>query len=122
MIGFTDALNMWRLALHDSVRSDVADLSARQMAVLLEVYIEEPPHRVRDLARKLNISKPAITRSLDRLAAAGFLRRKPDESDARSIVIQRTVKGSVFLREFGESVQSALEHAMAQAQKKDNAS
>ena len=35
------------------------------MAVLLTVYLTPPPHAVRGLAAKQNISMPAITRALD---------------------------------------------------------
>ena len=34
-------------------------------------------------------------------------RRKVDEDDRRSVLLQRTVKGSVFLREFGELIVNA---------------
>jgi len=37
----------------------------------------------------------------------GLARRKTDEADRRSVFIQRTVKGSMFLREFGELIVSA---------------
>jgi len=74
------------------------------MAVLLTVYLTPPPHTVRGLAAELNISKPAITRALDRLGEFGLVRRKPDESDRRSIEVQRTVKGSVYLSEFSEMI------------------
>jgi hypothetical protein len=33
-----------------------------------------------------------------------LLRRKIDESDRRSVLIQRTLSGSVFLREYGEII------------------
>ena len=36
-----------------------------------------------------------------------LLKRKVDESDRRSVLVQRTVKGSVFLREFGEIIVTA---------------
>lgn len=101
------ALDLWRRAIVDSVRVDAPDLSARQMALLLTVYLTSPPHTVRGLAAALNVSKPAITRAIDRLSELGMVRRKPDENDRRSVLIQRTVKGSVFLREFGELVVSA---------------
>ncbi len=101
------ALDLWRRAIVDSVRIDAPDLSARQMAMLLTVYLTPPPHTVRGMASALNISKPAVTRAIDRLGDLGMVRRKPDESDRRSVLIQRTVKGSVFLREFGELVVSA---------------
>ena len=87
------ALGLWRKALVASVRRDGPDLSARQMALLLTVYLTTPPHTVRGLAGVLNISKPAITRALDRLGEIGLVRRKVDETDRRSVLIQRTVKG-----------------------------
>ena len=101
------ALDLWRGAIVESVRREAPDLSARQMALLLTVYLTPPPHTVRGLALTLNISKPAITRALDRLSDYGLIRRKVDEQDRRSVLIQRTVKGSVFLREFGDIIVAA---------------
>ena len=103
------ALDLWRCAIVESVRRDAPDLSARQMALLLTVYLTAPPHTVRGLAAILNISKPAITRAVDRLSEYGLLRRKIDEADRRSVLMQRTVKGSVFLREFGDIIVTAGE-------------
>jgi len=62
---------------------------------------------VRGLSEALNISKPAITRALDRLSSLGMVKRKVDEEDRRSVLVQRTVKGSVFLREFGDIIVGA---------------
>ncbi len=101
---FDQALEVWRGAVLEVVRRDPADLSARQMAVVLTVYLSPPPHTVRGLARTLNVSKPAITRALDRLEKLEFVRRRPDESDRRSILVQRTVKGSVYLRETADLI------------------
>lgn len=98
------ALDMWRRAIVESVRLDAPDLSARQMALLLSVYLTPPPHTVRGLAEALKISKPAVTRAVDRLSEMEMVRRKPDEHDRRSVFIQRTVRGSVFLREYGELI------------------
>ena len=81
------------------VRRDGADLSARQLGVLLTVYLTEGPHTVRGLAAALNVSKPAITRALDRLGELDLARRKTDPADRRSVLVQRTVKGAAFLRE-----------------------
>ncbi len=101
------ALDLWRRATLTSVRRDAPDLSARQMALLLTVYLMPPPHTVRGLAETLKVSKPAITRALDRLSDIELVRRKPDEKDRRSVLIQRTVRGSVFLREFAELIATA---------------
>jgi DNA-binding MarR family transcriptional regulator len=89
------------------VRLDAPDLSARQMGLLLNVYLKPPPHTVRGLAKSLNVSKPAITRAVNRLSELGMVKRKTDDADRRSVLIQRTVKGSVFLREFGELIVAA---------------
>ena len=102
-----DALDLWRRALVSSVRLDAPDLTARQMALLLSVYLTPPPHTVRGLSSTLKVSKPAITRAIDRLSDMELVRRKTDEEDRRSVLIQRTVRGSVFLREYGELIVAA---------------
>jgi DNA-binding MarR family transcriptional regulator len=81
------------------VRRDGVDLSARQLGVFLTCYLNEGAHTVRGLAGQLNVSKPAITRALDRLSDLDLARRKVDPSDRRSVLVQRTTKGSAFLRE-----------------------
>ena len=102
-----EALDIWRRATVASVRRDAPDLSARQMALLLSVYLTPPPHTVRGLSELLKVSKPAVTRAVDRLGELGLVRRKVDEEDRRSVLLQRTVKGSVFLREYGELIVAA---------------
>jgi len=81
------------------VRRDDVDLSARQLAVFLTCYLHEGGQTVRGLSTDLNVSKPAITRALDRLGELDFARRKVDPLDRRSVLVQRTVKGTAFLRE-----------------------
>ena len=97
-----DALSLWHAVTLAGMARGQPDLTTRQMAVLLHVYLEAPPHTVRGLAATLDISKPAITRALDRLGHLGLIRRKKDDDDRRSILVQRTVSGSVFLREFAD--------------------
>ena len=45
------------------------------------------------------MSKPAITRALDRLGELDLARRKVDPLDRRSVLVQRTTKGAAFLRD-----------------------
>lgn len=105
------ALNAWRKVLVEAVRSKGPDLSSRQLALMLTVYLEEGPHTVRGLASFLNISKPAISRALDRLGELNFVRRRRDEKDKRNVLVQRTVQGSMFLVEFAESIKRAKDSA-----------
>jgi DNA-binding MarR family transcriptional regulator len=97
-------LNGWMTSLVDYVRSGKPDLTNRQMALLLVVYLKPGPHTVRGLARILNVSKPVITRALNRLGALGYLRRQRDDSDKRNIFVAPTTEGADFLEEFGQFI------------------
>lgn len=98
----TEALGLWHRVMVGALKAETPDLSTRQFTLLLQIYLAPPPHTVRGLARQLSISKPAVTRALDRLADHRLIRRKTDERDRRSVLVQRTVQGAVFLREFGD--------------------
>ena len=89
------------------VRRDGPDLSARQLGVFLTCYLQDGNHTVRGLAAELNVSKPAITRALDRLSELDLARRKVDPQDRRSVLVQRTLKGQAFLRELRSIMQEA---------------
>jgi DNA-binding MarR family transcriptional regulator len=82
-----------------SVARDGPDLTARQLAVFLKVYLEpNADHTVSGLAAVLNVSKPAITRALDRLEELDFSKREQDRLDRRSVIARRTPAGSAYLR------------------------
>lgn len=97
-------LSTWMMALVDYVRSGEPDLTNRQMALLMMVYLKPGPHTVRGLARSLNVSKPVVTRALNRLGALGYLRRQRDDSDKRNIFVAQTPEGADFLEEFGQFI------------------
>jgi DNA-binding MarR family transcriptional regulator len=93
------------------VRSDRPDLTARQLtarqlaarqlAVFLTVYLTDEAQTVRGLAVALGVQKPAVTRALDRLGEFELVKRKVDQADRRSVLVQRTAAGRTFLRELG---------------------
>lgn len=96
----TDGLvGILRNTIVSLVRRDGPDLSARQLGVFLTCYLESEAQTVRGLAARLNVSKPAITRALDRLSEFDLVRRKTDPADRRSVLVQRTPSGTAFLRE-----------------------
>jgi len=88
-----------RTAIVELVRWDGPDLSARQLGVFLTCYLETEAQTVRGLAAKLGVSKPVITRALDRLSEFDLVRRKTDPLDRRIVLVQRTATGMAFLRE-----------------------
>jgi DNA-binding MarR family transcriptional regulator len=91
------ALELWRTVTVQAVRSDEPDLTTRQLAVLMTITLNAPPHTVRGLALALRIAKPAVTRAIDALERFGLAVRVPDEDDARSVLVMRTARGQLFL-------------------------
>jgi DNA-binding MarR family transcriptional regulator len=103
------AMQLWHDVGLAQVRDDAPDLSLRQMTVLLTIYLESPPHTVRGLAAKLGVTKPVITRALDSMGKAGLVSRRRDEKDRRNVLVQRTVKGVLFLERLGDLITGTLE-------------
>lgn len=98
------ALRLWHHVGLAQVRDAEPDLSTRQMTILLSIYLEAPPHTVRALAAKLDVSKPVITRALDAMGKLGLVTRRRDDADLRNVLIQRTVMGSLYLERLADLV------------------
>jgi DNA-binding MarR family transcriptional regulator len=77
------------------------------MSLMLSVYLGEGPHTVRGLAQALRISKPAVSRALDRLGELGYVYRQRDDLDRRNVLVQRTQSGARFLTDFGHLIDEA---------------
>ena len=101
---FNTALQLWFNVTTRSLRELPYDLSQRQLGVLLTVYMAPPPHTIRSLSEHLGVSKPAIWRAVDALSLLDLLRRKKDESNRRNVFLQRTINGSVLLRDFADII------------------
>ena len=95
----TQALRLWQQVNLSEVRGKSPDLTMRQAAILLTVYLEPPPHTVRGLAARLGVTKPVITRALDTMgdaeAAVAPPRRERQaqracEAHRRRCIIRRT--------------------------------
>jgi DNA-binding MarR family transcriptional regulator len=93
------------------VKRDGLDLTARQLGIFLTVYLEKGPHTVRRMAVLFNICKPAVTRSLDRLAELDLARRKVDPRDRRSVLVHPTEGGWTFLAELRSAMAEATTDA-----------
>ncbi len=100
-------LTLWHHVMLDNVHTQEASMTMRQMSVLMNVYLTSPPHTVRGLAAELRVTKPVITRALDTLGRLGYIKRKRDETDRRSVLVQRTVKGAVYLSELSNRIEEA---------------
>ncbi|MBP1851759.1 MarR family winged helix-turn-helix transcriptional regulator [Rhizobium halophytocola] len=100
----SQALGLWHRVALGQVRHDHRDLTLRQMAILLEIYLVPPPHTVRGLAATLGVTKAVITRALDTMGAMGLVTRERDAIDRRNVVIKRTVDGALYLEKLGDLV------------------
>lgn len=98
------ALTLWHNVALAMVRDDEPDLSLRQASILLIVYLEAPPHTVRGLAAMLGVSKPVVTRALDSMGKLDLLSRRRDEKDRRNVLVQRTVKGALYLERLADTI------------------
>ena len=104
------SLASWMRALIGYVRSGEPDLTNRQMALLMLVYLTPGPHTVRGLAKALGVSKPVVTRALNTLGALGYLRRERDQDDRRNIFVVRTKDGADFLEGFKRNLRAGEDH------------
>ena len=100
----SQALRLWQQVAVSEVETGGHDLSMRQLAILLTIYLDPPPHTVRGLAARLGVAKPVVTRALDTMGEWGLVSRQCDEADRRNVLIRRTVEGALFVERFGDLV------------------
>ncbi len=93
------------------IRSGQPDLTLRQLAIALVVYQTDGLQTVRGLAKHLNISKPAVTRALDRLEELNLAYREVDPKDRRSVPVQRTAGGAAMVGRLGATMSAAADKA-----------
>jgi DNA-binding MarR family transcriptional regulator len=100
----SQALRLWQQVNLSEVRDKRPDLTMRQAAILLSVYLEPPPHTVRGLAARLGVTKPVITRALDTMGELKLLSRHRDDHDKRNVLVKRTVEGALFVERLGDVI------------------
>ena len=100
----SQALRLWQQVNLSEVRDKRPDLTMRQAAILLSIYLDPPPHTVRGLAARLGVTKPVITRALDTMGELKLLSRHRDEHDKRNVLVKRTVEGALFVERLGDVI------------------
>jgi DNA-binding MarR family transcriptional regulator len=100
-----DLLATWRAFLnaHDRVTRAISrDLAAAGLPdlswydLLWAVY--RGPLRVKELADAVVLSPTAMSRFVDRVEAAGYVRREPDPADRRALQVTITDEGRALLK------------------------
>jgi len=100
-----DTLDTWRAFLNAHARVTRAisrDLAAAGLPDL-SVYdvlwaLYKRPLRVNQLADAVVLSRTAMSRFVDRLASAGYVRREPDPDDRRALQVTITDEGRALLK------------------------
>lgn len=77
------------------------DLEPAAFDVLATLRRAGPPYRLSpsSLVRTAMVTSGAITQRLDRLEARGLVRREPDSSDGRGVVVELTEAGAALVDE-----------------------
>ncbi len=102
-----DAVVALRATLLTLVRRDGRDLTARQLTALMTVYLDDQVYTVSSMAELLSISRPGVTRIIDRLAEYDLVEREEDHADRRRVLIRRTSHGEGFMRDLNEIARRA---------------
>lgn len=103
------ALSFWKDVTLDLSQKDRSDLTARETAVLLSVYLKRPPHTLDVLCYTLSLSRSAIREALAVLFSKGLLYQGEVDKKGGQCSIHRTVKGTLFLDDMADAVRSASE-------------
>jgi DNA-binding MarR family transcriptional regulator len=69
--------------------------------------------RVNELARAVVLSPTAMSRFVDRVEAAGCVRREPDPADRRALQVVLTAEGSALLRRIWPVYERGIERHFA---------
>ena len=94
------------------LRPVTMDMSARQLRLLTMTSESTDGVTVRDASAAMTkgdvrVSKPAITRGADKLAALGLIKRFDDPKDKRSVFIRITKDGRKLLKDINGDIAKA---------------
>ena len=94
-----------RISLHIARRQEEVfgrfGLNRGEVGVLAALRVAGPPHRLSPttLLKGLMLSSAGITSRIDRLERRGLVRRKPDPSDRRGVLVELAEEGRKVLEE-----------------------
>jgi MarR family transcriptional regulator, organic hydroperoxide resistance regulator len=66
-----------------------------------------------ELAKRLGLATPTVTRAAARMEAAGLLRREPHERDRRLVRLFLTDRGRTLEKDIGREIDNLSERALA---------
>jgi DNA-binding MarR family transcriptional regulator len=91
-----------------------------QQYILLRLW-DEDGLAPGELAKRLGLATPTVTRAAARMEAAGLLRRVPHERDRRLVRLYLTDRGRVLEKEIGREIGNLTERALASLDQSERA-
>ena len=120
-----ELLATWRAFLNAhahmtrAINRDLAEAGLPELTWydLLWALYRQPERRLRvnELAREVVLSPTAMSRFVDRVEAAGYVRREPDPADRRALQVALTDAGVAALREIWPVYRRGIERHFAPA-------
>jgi DNA-binding MarR family transcriptional regulator len=72
-------------------------LSLAEQDLLKQLMLGGGELKLSELSQRINLSKAGITKMMDRLQKAGFVKRVPSKTDRRVIMARLTKRGAIVL-------------------------
>lgn len=93
----------------------------RPAAVILHILAAQPkvPCGIQDIALRLGIEAPSVTRKTQALEQAGYLRRTPNPDDKRAISLLITTRGKKASQRFHKAQREIIGQALSSWQPTD---
>jgi DNA-binding MarR family transcriptional regulator len=97
-----------------TVLTDRANLTIdRPSATILRILLSQPGNcRLHDLATRIGVEAPSVTRTAQQLEQTGLAYRERDEKDGRAFTLQITEKGRIVARKLETAQRQILESAL----------
>ena len=93
----TTTLSTIKTFLQLSIVDDNADLTNRQMAILLTIYDGKDEYSIKKLTEELHLTKPTISRAVERLLELNLVSKRTNPKDRRRVIVEKTFDGNVFI-------------------------
>lgn len=100
---FSNTLNRGRL-VDQALREGGIGLDRPAMSVLMSLLIAAEPLRIGEIARRMQVAGPHVTRLLHDLERRGLARRVSDPADARARLVELTDDGAAAVNGYARSI------------------
>jgi DNA-binding MarR family transcriptional regulator len=108
-----------RAKQHDHIAREAGVRVDRAAVALLRALDGSAPQRLVDLAVRLAVEGPHITRQVNRLEIAGYVKRVPDPHDGRAQLVSLTASGQEAVDRIVEVIRGMVWRALEQWSPRD---